>query len=436
MPVTRPHARSVALLLLISLTALLATACSPAAQRAAQEAAQRFAIRPPAGDAPAAPDGRIVVQGTDGNVYTMQPDGSNRYPVTTDATQSRQYQQPTWSPDGTQIALGRTEAVAGRTLGALVVSRFDGTGQRALGVPFPPFYIFWNPGGERLAYLSSWQSLEGPTMALRVVDVVDAGGVGDAGDVNNLGADTVAFGSPYYFSWSPGGDEWIAHIGGNRLEVQNAAGERRALLNTGANFAAPQWAADGERLIFAVDDPGGQRLVVAAPDGTLQDEITTFDERISFLLSPDGGQLAYTETVADAQANTLGPLYLVELASGRTRQLSSAPVWGFFWSPDSSKLAWVANERYEGRLWLRWYVWDGAAVRGYGRFLPTLTFLQNYLVFSDQYAQSTRLWSPQGDAFVYAGTAPDRSTGIWVQRLDAEEPQRIATGVYAAWAPQ
>ena len=46
------------------------------------------------------------------------------------------------------------------------------------------------------------------------------------------------------------------------------------------------------------------------------------------------------------------------------------------------------------------------------------------------------VWSPQSDAFVYAGSGVNGDTGIWAQRLDAGEPELIATGVYAAWSPR
>ncbi|MGL4651425.1 MAG: hypothetical protein ACRC1H_18615, partial [Caldilineaceae bacterium] len=70
------------------------------------------------------------------------------------------------------------------------------------------------------------------------------------------------------------------------------------------------------------------------------------------------------------------------------------------------------------------------------RFLPTRTFLERYIVFSDQYAQSMRLWSPDSRAFVYPGTDETGRRGIWVQEVDAEAPRWVAGGVMASWSPR
>jgi hypothetical protein len=46
------------------------------------------------------------------------------------------------------------------------------------------------------------------------------------------------------------------------------------------------------------------------------------------------------------------------------------------------------------------------------------------------------IWSPNSDAFTYAAVDPIMGNNIWVQRLDADEPQRVSRGVYATWSPR
>lgn len=407
-------------LLSLLLLPVMLSGCSPAAMNQFN----RFAIVAPPATAPTAPDNRLLVQGLDGNLFTIRPDGSGRFPITTDAGPNRNYQQPTWGPTGDRIAWAQITLNDAVRESAIVTSRFDGSDRQEQTAPFPPFYLFWSPTGENLAYLSNWAGLDGPTMALRMLELASGR------------TTTVAEGSPYYFSWAPNGDQLLAHIGSNRLEIQSASGQRQALRNTAAAFAAPQWAPDGTQLVYAVDEAGRQSLVVAQLDNQAAIEITSFDARISFLMSPDGKAVAYALTLNDASANTLGPLYVAEVDSLRTRELADKPVWAFYWSPDSRKLAYLATETSDETVWLRWYVWDGKRTTAYGRFLPTRTVLQSYLVFSDQYAQSMRLWSPDSTAFVYAGINEQEEIGVFVQELDQEQPRRVAAGVVAAWSPR
>ena len=138
---------------------------------------------------------RLLVQGTDGNIYTMKPTGRERIALTEDAGGGRQYVQPTWSPRGDAIAWTSIESDGSSTRSALITSRADGSGRSELTVPFPPFYIYWSPQGERLAYLSNWSRATEPSMALRIVDLV----VDDDGDVS-AEAKTVAEASEDFVS--------------------------------------------------------------------------------------------------------------------------------------------------------------------------------------------------------------------------------------------
>jgi TolB protein len=130
-------------------------------------------------------------------------------------------------------------------------------------------------------------------------------------------------------------------------------------------------------------------------------------------------------------------------------------VIAFFWSPDGRYLAWIAPDdagddeqaatphrarpapRQHEDVWLRWWLWDGEDNTALARFVPSDTYLLDYLRFFDQYALSMTPWSPDSRAFVYAGSDAVGAEGIWVQPAAANNlPRRVADGVYAAWSPR
>lgn len=403
---------------------LAAAGCSAEAlQSQARRLVEQARLAAEVGSPPASPANQLLVAGADGNLFLVDATSGRRFALTADASPQRQYLQPTWAPDGERIAWARRDGQRN----FLEAIRFDGADRRELNLPFLPFYMYWSPDGERLAYLSNWMTLDQPSMALRVVEF-------DAGAAR---ARTLAEGQPFYFSWAPDGQQLLAHIGGERVELLALDGAAQSLQISGGQFSAPQWAADGARLIYAVADAASQRLVVADPAGQELTELTDFSGRISFSLSPDNAQLAYVVTEATAQLSTLGPLYVVDVGTRRTREITANPVLAFFWSPAGDKLAYLGLEFVAGRLGLRWYVWDGRLSTPYARFLPTRTFLENYLPFFDQYAQSHRVWASDGSAFVFTGTLADGRSGVWVQPLAPDAaPVAMGPGVFATWSPR
>ena len=419
---------------ILAVLLVMLAGCSPALAR---EQAQRLVARAQAAQAstpPADPNNRILLQGTDGNLYVVSPDGKERFALTNDASPRRVYGQPTWSPDGEQVAWNAIT----REGAALLVSRYDGSERKQLDLPFLPFYIYWSPSGRQLAYLSNWRVVDGMSMALRLVDLDQADKPVDES------VKTVAAGQPFYFSWSPDGSRLLAHIDGERVEVYDIAAvgsSAQSLAISGSAFSAPQWSADGSRLIYAVSDAQTQRLLLADPTGEALGDVTDYDGRISFQLSPDGRQVAYVATDAAVEASTLGPLYVVDAATQQTRELSNRPVIAFYWSPDGQKLAFLTLDAVNGRIGLRWNIWNGRVTRQYAGFFPSQELLENYIPFFDQYAQSHRIWSPQGDAIVFAGTLENGKSGVWVQPVGASEDQQaappinIGAGVSATWSP-
>lgn len=410
------------LLLSVSLALLASSGCSADAARSqVQRLVTQARLAQEASSPPVTPNHQLLVTGADGNLFLVDAETGKRFALTTDASVQRRYVQPTWSPDGEQIAWARLD---GRR-STLEVSRFDGSERRALELPFAPFYFFWSPAGDRLAYLSNWMTPGEATIALRIVEFEEDG----------LAARTLAEGQPLYFSWSPNGEQLLTHIGNERVELLTLDGEAQSLRISGGQFPAPQWAADGERLVYAIAD-ARQRLIVTDVTGQELVELTDYPGRVTFSLSPDGGRLAYVITEASVRSSTFGPLYIVDVDTLRTREVTSSPVLGFYWSPNGDQLAYLTAELINGRLGLRWNVWDGRRTTPYASFFPSSVYLENYLPFFDQYAQSHRIWSAEGDAFVFTGTLPDGRSGVWVQDIMAgSEPRLIGAGVFAAWSP-
>ncbi|MEZ4664333.1 MAG: hypothetical protein R2911_42925 [Caldilineaceae bacterium] len=380
----------------------------------------------PAVDVDSAAANRILIQDANSNLFTVQPDGSQRIALTRDAARTRQYSQPTWSPDGQRIAWAEVHAQGGELVSSIQVGYANGAAPENLALPFAPFYIYWSPDSQKLVYLSNWTDNNLPSMALRMVNLTADG----------LDAETLGQGQPYYFSWAPDGQQLLTHVGDERISIRSIDGVEETLSEASSGFPAPQWSPNGESLIYARDEAGLRQLVVANQAGETQKVITDYNGIISFSLNPLGNLMAYTVAEQSGTSAAFGPLYVVDVQSGRTQQLSQARVFGFFWSPDGEKLAYMAVERSQGRTMLRWHVWQESGQQKYALFVPSGVFLERYLAFFDQYAQSMTIWAPDSRAFTYAGVDSDLQSGVWVQQLDEGKPARISNGVIALWSPR
>ncbi len=363
---------------------------------------------------------RLLLIGTDGNLYTADPDGQRSLALTQDASPTRLYSQPTWSPTGERIAWTRIDDSRGH----LVIARPDGGVESDTELPFPPFYYAWNSGGDRLAYLSNWTVQDAPTLALRLLDMTGPQPI----------LSTIATGQPLYFSWAPTGDFLLTHIGNAEVGISSLQGRSTLLSRRSGNFAAPQWLADPTLLAYTVIDGGEQQMVVGNLRSGQVQNLANFRGVLGFSISPDGHRLAYTDSGGGQGMNSFGPLVVLDVRSAEFRQLSSQPVIAFFWSPDGASLLYMAAEVEAGVNALRLAVWDGQATTDLGRYRPSATFLSQYLRFADQYGQSAAYWSPDSRAVLFAGRNESGENGIWVIPADGSPAQRVARGVYAAWS--
>jgi hypothetical protein len=253
-------------------------------------------------------------------------------------------------------------------------------------------------------------------------------GVAERADAGGLVARTLGVGSPFYVSWAPTGDRLLIHVGEETLGRVDLEGRLEPLGDRPGVFHAPVWLPDG-RLVYA--EGRGDRQTLVVRDGARTTPLVRFGGAIEFVVSPTGDRIAYRVDVGGRP----GTVSVLRIGSGRTEPLRLVAT-AFHWSPDGRRLLLMAPERGGDPAAHRWHVWDGEATAPVGPpFLPSPTYLRDYVPFFGQYAQAMTLWSPDGGAFAFPGLIADRA-GVWVQDVEEDEPTlAVEDGSVVAWSP-
>ena len=389
---------------------------------------------------PARAVNRIAVLGSVSNIFTIAPDGTDKQSITNDADDALTYRYPTWSPDSARLAYVELEQSADSqtfTSALHIAPARGGTPQR-IETESAPFYLYWSPTSEQIAFLSNW----GDSMALRTLTV------GESREPQ-----TIHTGMPFFFSWEPSGDSLFAHIGSDTLSFLDEDGNETKSLPRAGLFQAPHWSRDGDRIAYVREGEATGASVLAMSDANGENETSLWeaDGLFSFNWSPDNRRIAYSFTEAIVGLPAFGALYVEDVDTGERVTVSEEEVISFFWSPDGTKLAYLVPEehsvierapeaaplRQEGEFWVRWYVWDGTNSTRLTIFSPTQDFLFDYIRYFDQYAQSVSLWSPDSQTLLYAGLSESGLSGIWTLPVaPGSTAKRISPGVLAAWSPQ
>jgi hypothetical protein len=194
------------------------------------------------------PDGSQIAFETnrDGNgeIYVMKADGSEPTNLTHTPENER---WPAWSPDGTQIAFNSSRA-DNPDIWEICIMNADGTNQRCLtnnsGTNHKDYRPNWSPDGDKIAFDSERDG----RMKIFVMDAN-----GGRPPVQITPDD---FGN-YWPAWSPDGSQ-IAFVSnrdkdGGEIYVMNADGSdaRNISNNPDARDIGPAWTSDGKQIIFS-----------------------------------------------------------------------------------------------------------------------------------------------------------------------------------------
>ncbi len=412
---------------------LVAVACTgssdPASSLSASPTSAGGVATPPG--AASLPGTLLVLDGT-GSLVTLRPDGTGRVTLAVQAPGSLQVSQAAWAPDGARVAWSQVDDRDGSPTARVITSTPGGAERVETTVGFVPFYLSWDPTSRHVAYLGN----RGDDVGLGVV----AGASGP--EPRDTGLDR---GSPYYFSWSPGGDRMLVHVGDDRLEELTIDGAITTKVDRPGVFQAPAWSSDGSIRVYVRRGRGLTQGLIAQVDGETR-EVATPKGAVFMVLSPDGRHLAYQALEPDEldiydrtlpeRATDVG-VTVLDLRSGEIQHVSSEVAAAWYWSPDGSRLA-VLEPVYasDGPITFRWRIWGGSASFTTPVFSPGLTLLQSYQPFFSQYAQSMSMWAPDGSAFAFPIEVPGSLTSIVVQPVDRDEPPYLVSeGTFAAWSP-
>ena len=361
--------------------------------------------------------GRLVVLDGEGNVVTLDPDGSDRVPITDDAGSAVRYFQPIWSPASSTIAWGEARS-----------SRFgvgfaddDGSSRQTVQMGGFPFYLYWAPGGDRIGVLHS--GLQG-VLDFEVIDI-------DERSVSLLDS-----GSPYYFSWSPDGSEVVVHVGGDRLSVIDGEGKITHLSDTRPNYLAPRWTPDGILHVSSqgvtLQNRGEEPRILATTEGFVSLVANRTGSRIAVqvLLQEPPGLAVGLGAVAEPTRNVVSVL---DMATGELEVASDSASLGSFWSPDGERLLMFLLTGPESDVDVA--VWESGETEVLMSIKLPVSLVLEALRFFDQYSQSWQMWAPDSSAFAIPGEREGQS-GIWVVSLDGSPPTRAIDGEWAAWSHQ
>jgi Tol biopolymer transport system component len=302
----------------------------------------------------------------------------------------------------------------------------DGSGAEAIHCPSPAdcgiFEPAWSPDGARLAFVGG----RSRAMSVYVWD-----GAGAARKLAACGYCGMLVGSR--LKWSPDGAEIVFSRdmpGAYQLAlwiVDTRSGRARQLTDCGSHCADvhPDWSPDGEAIIFtrAGRDSGGPVAYTVHPDGS---DLTKLDTGPAAhpAWSPDGERIAYDG------GGRAGDRIFVAAADGSQRTLivegprGSGPGMPS-WSPDGTKLAFFSTPGTPGRFTTE--VWAISADGSHKRRLTAAACCVGMW--------APPVWSPDGKQIVFAannagGTHVVNADGSGLHRISVRNAQALS------WQPR
>ena len=400
---------------------------------------------------------RIAYIGRDGNVYTINPDGTDSKRLTsTDlrvgpagdilahVSQAQAfYAWPTWAPDSSKLAVSRVVVEGSRA--SFFLEEVDATSGKSVSIyenepgtgpitQTSPHYTYWSSDSMHLTFIASTPS----ELALFV-----SSPQAKREQVSLIGEGTI------YFSWARDSSAISLHRGTGELFLvpvdAKGLGSPVLLGTVGRGFRAPAISHDGSKVAYATGGDSGDVIYVASARAGLPEARPVGDAGpfSAFLWSPTRDELAFAHTIQGVSGPTQR-LVLVGGDGSSPTTLVNEPLVAFFWSPDGEKIAYITHDAERRSFTWKYVGRTGGEPVRLAEFVPSAEFVI-LATFFDQYFYSNSVWSPDSSQIVFSGAIGPTSFGSngsspgsdRVYVIDVREgasPKEIATSSFAAWS--
>jgi len=348
------------------------------------------------------PDGRHIAFLRDGNLWTMNVDGSQQ----TRLTNPRQpfVQEPFWLPDGSRLLFAFVPPMAG----SVYVVNPDGTDEVNLADGSVPV---WSPDGTKIVFRGGGS---GPALGSQDdIYVMNSDGTGLHKIGESVQSDAIRpcmSWRPY--AWSPDG-RFVAYYDdrqGVMLAPADGGSEPQLLVNG----TAVDWSPDGKRFVYSEFDQSRGECHIYLRDFQGASQAQWLTEGRHAVWSPDGQRIAFVKNESAGG----GDVYVINVDGSGERKLmgvGSTNTLPLAWSPDGSRLA-VAT----GGL----FVLDPAT--GEKRKLS-------------ENVHHPPVWSPDGAQLAFTfweGDGPSESPAVYVVNADGSgQPRKLTDGRDPSWSP-
>ena len=398
---------------------------------------------------PIASSGSIAIRSADGSLSLVSADGKTT--LLADPANGT-FGFPTWSPDGTQVATVRSREASGADLVVFEATNVaDVPAEPAVilsNETVEPFYLFWTPDSQAVSFLAT--EADGQ-LALRIAPSDGSAPLDGTGP----GA-KVRTGNPFYYDWI-GRDRLLAHIGTGPEAFLGEIGLDGEPVGAGlgapGEFRSAVVSGDETSIAYVRGrDRTDSAMVVASRDGSNAHEMPVFGPS-AMAFAPSGEMLASIaphEPIPPDVAFPVGPLRLMDVASGDIRTLIDGFVVGFWWSPDGRTIAALrvqpavgsatppggasAPAEEERDVRLLFVDVESGETLSQPVVTPGQRFIETHLAYFDQYALSHRLWAPDSSSMLLPEVGEDGVTRVTVRYVDDRPPTHL-DGDAAFWTP-